>query len=277
MPLLQSLLKYLTPVLTALVLSTPVGAAPAPLLLGIAEGSSNAETYAETQEKYRPLAHYLSVQLHRPIMLESSRSLSSLDYNLKNRRYDLVLVRAIHIAAQAMRDDGYRPVASAKGDVVMKFIVRVDSPISSPADLNGKSIALPDEHAFATRVARAMLRDRGIQPNQFTPVYYRQQDAVANAVQKKNQSAGVLAANTKVAKNWVAQGGRDLWSSPKLPSWPILASSNVDEATLNAAKAALLGLGTTPDGSTVLKSIGMEGFVAAEPAPYLAVLKWVEK
>jgi len=277
MSLIQSLLKYLTPALTALALSTPAYAAPPSLLLGISEGTASTETYAEMQDKYKPLAHYLSLQLKRPVVLESSRSLESLNYNLKNKRYDLVLTRVVQIAARAMRDDGYRLVVTAKGELMTDFIVRADSPLKSPADLKGKKIALPEEQAFVTRVALAMLRDQGIQPNQVSLSYFRGQEALADGVQKKSQEAGAIGSFSKIAKNWTAQGGRVLWQSPKLPFWPVLASANVDDATINATKTALLGLSNTPEGEAILKNVGVAGFAISEPAPYLAVLKWLDK
>jgi ABC-type phosphate/phosphonate transport system substrate-binding protein len=261
--------------LAVLAFSGAVHAAPAGLLLGINEGTSGSDSYLDMQDKYKPLARYLSTQLKRPVTVESARSLSSLDYNLKNKRYDLVLIRPSHIAAQAMRDEGYRLVAAAKGDAVTEFIVRADSPLKNPADLKGKKIALPDEQAYPTRVALAMLRDQGIQPNQNTLTYYRQQEAVGHDVQQKAQDVGVVVSYSKVAKNWAAQGGRILWQSPALPFWSVSASPKVDDATLSAAKTALLSLNKTPAGTAILKDIGVEDFIAGAQAPYLTMLKWV--
>ena len=276
--LIKRLFKSIVPaltMLTALALAAPAYAAQPSLLLGINEGTSGSDTYTEMQDKYKPLAHYLSVQLKRPVTVESARSLSSLHYNLKNKRYDLVLIRPSHIAAQAMRDDGYRLVAAAKGAAITYFIVRADSPLKKPADLKGKKIALPDEQAYPTHVALAMLRDQGIQPNHVNITYFRQQEAVGYAVQQKSQDVGVVVSYSKVAKNWAAQGGRMLWQSPALPFWSVSASPKVDDATLNAARTALLGLSSTPDGAGILKGIGVEGFVASAQAPYLTLLKWV--
>ncbi len=89
--------------------------------------------------------------------------------------------------------------------------------------------------------------------------------------------AGAIGSFSKIAKNWTAQGGRVLWQSPKLPFWPVLASANVDDATINATKTALLELSNTPEGEAILKNVGVAGFAISEPAPYLAVLKWLDK
>lgn len=271
----KSPFQFLLAALALLAFSGAVHAAPAGLLLGINEGTSGSDSYLDMQDKYKPLARYLSTQLKRPVTVESARSLSSLDYNLKNKRYDLVLIRPSHIAAQAMRDESYRLVAAAKGDAVTEFIVRADSPLKSPADLKGKKIALPDEQAYPTRVALAMLRDKGIQSNQNTLTYYRQQEAVGHDVQQKTQDVGVVVSYSKVAKDWATQGGRVLWQSPKLPFWSVSASPEVDAATFNATRAALLNLEKSADGNAILKGAGIESFVAGDSAPYLAMLKWI--
>jgi hypothetical protein len=39
----------------------------------------------------------------------------------------------------------------------------------------------------------------------------------------------------------------------------------------------LLGLSNTPEGEAILKNVGVPGFAISEPAPYLAVLKWLDK
>ncbi len=272
MTALKSLFSCL---LVSFSLSSTAQAAPESLLLGINEGTSGSSTYLQMQDKYKPLARYLAAQLKRPVTVESARILSSLQYNLHQKRYDLVLIRPSHIAAQAMRDDGYRVVATAKGDAVTQFIVRADSPIKTPADLKGKKIGLPDAQAYPTRIALAMLRDKGIKPSQVNITYFREQEAVGYAVKQKTQDAGVVVSYSKVAKNWGAEGGRVLWQSPKLPFWSVSASPKVDAATFEAAKAALLNLNKSADGNAILKGAGIDSFVAGDAAPYLAMLKWV--
>lgn len=252
----------------------PAQAAPPELLLGVNEGTSGALSYTNMQEKYKPLANYLSTQLKRPVSLESARNLDSLTYNLNKKRYDLVLIRPSHIAARAMRDNGYKLLTAAQGEAITYFIVPGDSKLKTLGDLKGKGIAFPDDQAYPTRVALAMLRDQGISPNQVKVQYFKTQEVVGYSVENKFNDAGVVISYSKVAKNWTQQGGRILWKSSNLPFWSVTASSQMDDATQAAIKTALLSLNKNAQGREILKKAGVSAFVTADPAAYLALLQW---
>lgn len=271
---IQKLRRYLMPLLVCCICVATARAAPQEVLLGVNEGTSGALSYTDMQDKYRPLATYLSAQLKRPVALESARNLDSLSYNLNKKRYDLVLIRPSHIAARAMRDNGYKLLAAAQGEAVTYFIVPGNSPLKTPADLKGKGIAFPDDQAYPTRVALAMLRDQGIQPNQVKVQYFKTQEVVGYSVENKFNDAGVVVSYSKVAKDWPKQGGRILWKSSSLPFWSITASAQMDDATQTTIKKALLALSQNAQGREILKKAGVSAFVAADPTPYLALLKW---
>lgn len=271
---IQKLRRYLMPLLVCCICAAVAQAAPQELLLGVNEGTSGALSYTDMQDKYRPLATYLSAQLKRPVALESARNLDSLSYNLNKKRYDLVLIRPSHIAARAMRDNGYKLLAAAQGEAVTYFIVPGNSPLKTPADLKGKGIAFPDDQAYPTRVALAMLRDQGIKPNQVKVQYFKTQEVVGYSVENKFNDAGVVVSYSKVAKDWPKQGGRILWKSSGLPFWSITASAQMDDATQATIKTALLALSQNAQGREILKKAGVSAFVAADPAAYLALLKW---
>ena len=266
--------ECLVPLLAGLVFMGAAQAASQELLLGVNEGTSGALSYTDMQEKYKPLACYLSTQLKRPVTLESARNLDSLNYNLDKKRYDLVLIRPSQIAARAMRDDGYKLLTAAQGEAITYFIVPGNSPLKTAADLKGKAIAFPDDQAYPTRVALAMLRDQGIKPNQVKLQYFKTQEVVGYSVENKFNDAGVVVSYSKVAKDWTKQGGRILWKSRSLPFWSVSASSQLDDATQATVKSALLALSNNAQGQEILKKAGVSGFVPADPAAYLTLLKW---
>ncbi len=82
--------------------------------------------FSERQEKYQPLANYLSQALKREVRLESASDLKNLTRSMEASRYTLVLIRPSHISAAAMRDQKYVLVAAAQGDAVAHFIVHKD-------------------------------------------------------------------------------------------------------------------------------------------------------
>jgi len=251
------------------------GAAPTPLLFGVNEGTSGSIGFSDRQEKYKPLADYLSKILKRPVLLESASDLKNLTKSLENARYGLLLVRPSHISAKAMRDQKYVLVAAAKGDAIAHFIVHKDSPLKQPSDLKGKSIVMPDEIAYPTWIGNAMLRDIGIGKDQANIRNFRSQEAVGYAVEQKLSDVGVVISYSKVAKDWTGKGHRFMWESKKLPFWSVIGSPKLAPAEVDKIREALIKLDQGDEGQKILKGIGVKGFVPGDQAAYFDMLKWV--
>lgn len=250
-------------------------AAEAPLLFGVNEGTSGVSGFSDRQEKYQPLAKYLSGILKREVRLESASDLKNLTRSLESSRYELVLIRPSHISAAAMRDQKYILVAAAKGDAVAHFIVHKDSPIKAPKDLAGKQLAMPDEIAYPTKIGQAMLRDAKLNPPPSVRLF-RVQEAVGYAVENKLIDAGVVISYSKVWKDWEKAGHRAVWSSDKLPYWSIIGSPKLQPEQLTKIRDALVALDSNEAGKPILEKIGIKAFVPGNQQAYLDMLKWVE-
>lgn len=246
------------------------------LLFGINEGTSSSLDAMFRQEKYAALSAYLSKATGKPFKTETSNILPILVRNLEKAKYDILLVRPSHISARAMRDNGYRLLAAARGESKVHFIVREDSPLKTLDDIRGHIIAFPDEMAYPTQLGRAILRDAGIDRGREKILAMDRQGAVGYAVREKMADVGVVISYSKVAKEWRDRGGRFLYSKEGLPFWSIIVSSKVGEATASKLRAALLALEDTPQGQAILKEIGIPGFVAGNQQAYLDMLTWVE-
>ena len=64
--------------------------------------------------------------------------------------------------AEAVRDFGYQPVATAKDPYRTLFIVVKGSPLQDHRDVRGRTIVTPDQYSNMWRAANAMLRDSKI-------------------------------------------------------------------------------------------------------------------
>lgn len=261
--------------LASLSTSLSARAAEAPLLFGVNEGTSGVAGFSDRQEKYQPMAKYLSGILKREVRLESASDLKNLTRSLENSRYDLVLIRPSHISAAAMRDQKYVLVAAAQGDAVAHFIVHKDSPIKAPKDLAGKQLAMPDAIAYPTKIGQAMLRDAKLSPPPNVRLF-RVQEAVGYAVENKLIDAGVVISYSKVWKNWEKSGHRAVWRSDKLPYWSIIGSPKLKADQLTKIRDALIALDQNEAGKPILEKIGIKAFVPGNQQAYLDMLKWVE-
>jgi ABC-type phosphate/phosphonate transport system substrate-binding protein len=203
------------------------------LLFGVNEGTSGSADFQQRQGKYRSFADYISGVVKKPVKLESAQDLRSLKTNLHSGHFDLLMVRPSHISAAAMRDQKYVLVAAAKGEAISSFIVNKDSTLKSPADLAGKSIAMPDEDAYPTHIALAMLKETGIKPESQNIRFFRTQEAVGYSVEQKLVDVGVVISYSKVAREWEGKGHRVLWKSKPLPYWSVIASPRLSADTVS--------------------------------------------
>lgn len=246
------------------------------LLFAVNEGTSSSSDAIFRRDKYAELSAHLSRAVGGTVKTETSNILPILARNLERQRYDVLLVRPSHISARAMRDHGYRLLVAAKGESRVHFIVRGDSPLKSLDDVRGRFIVFPDELAYPSALAGAVLRDAGIDAKAGRMQYMNRQEAVGYSVRNKLADVGVVISYSSVARNWEKEGGRFLHTRDKLPYWSIIVSSKVSPATEGKLKAAFLDLDKTPKGRDILNRIGIEGFVAGEQRAYLDMLDWVE-
>ena len=247
------------------------------LLLGVNEGTSGSADFQQRQSKYRPFTDYLSGVVKKQIKLESAQDLNSLKKNLQIGHFDLLMVRPSHISAAAMRDQKYVLVAAVKGDAVTSFIVHKDSALKKPADLAGKSIAMPDENAYPSHVGLAMLREAGLKPETQNIRFFRSQEAVEYTVEQKMVNVDIVISYSKVFKEWEDKGHRVLWKSKPLPFWSLIASPQLSPDTVAKVREAVLKLGGTPEGEATLKSMGVSGFEAGSQQEYMDLLTYLKE
>lgn len=245
------------------------------VVLSINEGTSGSSDFLTMQDKYLPLADYLTRKIKLQVKLESATTLKLILTGLEKHRFELLLVRPAHIAAKGMRDYHYQLAVAAEGESKAYFITKPDSPLKSLKDLKGKRIAMPDPDAYPTHIGLAMLKQAGVPIGPDTIAYSRSQEAVGYAVKQGFVAAGVVISYSKVFKNWEKDGGRVLTASPSLPFWGILASPDMPPALLAQIRQALVDLKNTEEGKTILKGIGIPGFVEGDPQSYANMLKFL--
>ena len=275
---MQALFRWLGAaaiLLTALCTNQAQADMKSSVVLSINEGTSGSSDFLTMQDKYRPLADYLTRKIKLQVKLESATTLKLVLIGLEKHHFELLLVRPSHIAAKAMRDYHYQLAAAADGQSTAYFIIKPDSTLKSLKDLKGKRIAMPDPDAYPTHIGLAMLKQAGVPIGPDTVAYSRSQEAVGYAVKQGFVAAGVVISYSKVFKNWEKEGGRVLTASPALPFWGILAHPDMPPALLAQIRQALIDLKDTDEGKAILHGMGISGFVAGDPNSYANMLKFL--
>jgi ABC-type phosphate/phosphonate transport system substrate-binding protein len=246
------------------------------LLFAINEGASGLQDASEIFLKYEEFMGYLGKALGKKIIFHLARDFKSLDHGMQNGTYQLVFVRPANIAAQAVRNYSYSLVVATKGGAAPYFIVGQASSVKTIRDLKGARIALPDENAYMTLLAQAMLREHGLDLRRdLQPSFHHDQAVIGHAVEMGMADVGVVNSQAKIAAEWDKKGGRTPIKGDVRIIGPIIASPAVSNDDLQKLRAALIGLDKTDEGKRMLKSIGVPGFEQRAPEELLTLLQFL--
>jgi len=141
-------------------------------------------------------------------------------------------------------------------------VVRKDSPLESPRELDGATLAFPAPAAFAASVLpRAYLKGEGIA---FTPRYVSSHDSVYRTVAKGLYPAGggVVRTFNNVDPD-VRDQLRILWKTKGYTPHAFAAHPRVPADVVERLTRAMLAMDGDAEGRTLLKSLSTKGFESA--------------
>jgi ABC-type phosphate/phosphonate transport system substrate-binding protein len=262
--------------ITALCLGLGMGSALArDLVMAISEGSSGGTDHARVIAKYQGLADSIGKGINQKVNVVFIREFSALEDGLKNQRFDLAMARPSDYPARAMRDYGYRFVASAKPEGHCLIIVPQDSDYQTLADIKGKRIVLPNPAAYMTKFCTAELRDQGIDLAKEKVERVREQGAIPFYLTNKFGDVGGVASYSGVAKSLEKTGHRVLHKSVAQPYFPLIVSKDLSAAQVQSIQRVVLSLSETENGRAVLKNIGIQGFDTGTEKRLQDLLAWL--
>lgn len=245
------------------------------LILAISEGSSGGTDHARVIIKYRGLADVIGNSIGKKVDVIFIREFAALEEGLKENRFDLAMARPSDYPARAMRDYGYRFVASAKPDGQCLIVVSKDSAYKTLADIKGKRIVLPNPAAYMTKLCTSELRDQGIDLAKEEVIRVREQGAVPFYLSNRFGDVGGIASYSGAAKSLEKTGQRVLHSSVKQPYFPLIASKTFSAAEVSAMQTALSAMPDSEAGRAVLEQVGVAGFDTSTEKRLLDLLAWL--
>lgn len=267
--------KRLVAAVASLLLAATVHAQEAELILGVSEGTSGGLDHGRVIAKYSGLGDVLGQALKRKVRVVFAREFSALDDGIRSARFDLVFARPSDYPARAVRDHGYRFVASALPDGQCWIVVANDSPLQNLAQAKGQRWVLPEQVSYMSRFCTSELRDRGINLSAERVQYVREQGAVPFYLENKFADIGAIASYSGPAKVLEKSGHRVLHKSVPQPYFPLVASARFTPDQIAAMQAELLAMTRTGAGREVLKTIGVQAFDTMSGERLRALLSWL--
>ncbi|MBS1190802.1 MAG: ABC-type phosphate/phosphonate transport system, periplasmic component [Rhodocyclaceae bacterium] len=182
-------------------------------------------------------------------------------------QFDFAYMNPYLVVANA-NPQGYLPLVRDGKPVQGILVVAGDSPIRTPADLDGKAVAFPAPNAIgASLLVRAELA-RSFKVR-ITPSYVKSHTAVyLNVAQGLADAGGGVQKTLDEQKDAVRGLLRVIHTTRPFPSHPVAAHPRVPAAVREAVQKALLDLAASPEGKVLLQEIPLARMIPTSARDY---------
>lgn len=222
---------------------------------------------------WKPVVDHISKRTGIQLNLVATLTVPEFEHELAKGSFDFVYANPYHILREEDRQ-GYVPLIRDKTPLRGILVVAKDSPLKSPADLDGQKMAIPSFNALgASLLLRADLAQ--IFKVKVTPINVKTHSSVYLYV-----ANGLIPSGGGVEKTFQEQepAVRDLlrvmYTTREMPSHPVAAHPRVPAKVRAAIKQAFLELAATDDGRRLLQEIPMSDAVPASMKDYSPMHAW---
>lgn len=135
-------------------------------------------------------------------------------------------------------------------------------------------MVMPDPDSITAWMARATLRDMGMNPQTENLRTTRYQDGIPFMMEHGFYEVGITAASS-VVREWQLVGGRVLFESRPVPIKLLIASPDVSRIEYESMQTFFFDLERSEAGRTILAKIGFRGFEAGDTAKIVELTTWL--
>jgi phosphonate transport system substrate-binding protein len=222
---------------------------------------------------WKPIVDELSRRTGIKLNLVATLTVPEFERELSRGSYDFVYANPYHILREFTRQ-GYMPLVRDQSPLRGILVVRKDSPLKSPAELNGEKLAIPSYNALG---ASLLLQADLAQVFKATPklVNVKTHSSVYLQV-----ASGQLAAGGGVEKTLQEQDKtvqdmlRVLYTTREMPSHPVAVHPRVPVKVRQAVQQALLAMSQSEEGQKMLLHVPMQKAISTSMQDYLPMRQW---
>lgn len=216
---------------------------------------------------WAPLLSYLGNKAGMELRFRTAPDIPEFERRVAAGEYDFAYMNPYHYTVFSEKP-GYRAFAKAKGQLLKGIlVVRADSEIRDPHELEGATLVFPAPAAFAASVLpRAYLAQEGIA---FNPKFVSSHDSVYLAVAKGLYPAGGGVVRTLDGlEPELKEQLRVLWTTKGYTPHAFAAHPRVPPEAVQRLGRAMQGASEDEEGRELLAALSMEGFEQAEDSDW---------
>lgn len=222
---------------------------------------------------WKPIVDELAKLSGLELRLVATLTVPEFERELARGGFDFVYANPYQIMREASRQ-AYIPLVRDNVPVRGIVVVKKDSPVRSPADLNGLTLAVPSPNAIgASLLIRADLE-------QLFKVKVELSNVKTHSSVYLHVANGLTAAGGGVEKTLAEQEAavrdrlRVIYTTRDIPSHPVAAHPRIPLAIRAKLQKAFVELAATGQGKTLLAEVPMTELVSASPKDYRPMSEW---
>ena len=222
---------------------------------------------------WKPIVDELARRSGLDLRLATPLTLAEYERSLTAGAFDFVYVNPYHVVRMIDRQR-YLPLVHDKVALRGILVVRKDSPIKSPKELDGQTLAIPSYNALgASLMVRADLEhlfDARVKPmvvNTHSSVYL-------NVVNGLAAAGGGVEKTLQQQDEAVQDQLRVLYVTREMPSHPVAAHHRVPPEVRERLKRAFLDLAASERGKEMLSAVPMTEVVPTSLEEFLPMRAW---
>lgn len=222
---------------------------------------------------WKPILDELEKRTGLSFRLVSTPTIAAFDKECLKGAYDFIYLNP-YILLKANKTVGYLPIIRDRTELRGILVVRNDSPVKSPSELNGKTIAFPSPNALgASLLIRADLSS--LFHIRFAPLYLTSHDSMYLHVAKGLADAGGGVEKTlREQDRTIRDALKVIYTTRPMPSHPVAAHPKVTAPDAEKVRRAFIEMEATPGGRELLAKIPMNHPVSATLQDYTPMKKW---
>ena len=222
---------------------------------------------------WKPIIDEIARRTGIRLELAATLTVPEFERELSAGSYDFVYANPYHILREYTHQ-GYLPLVRDDNPLRGILVVHRNSPVSSPAELQGQKLAVPSLNAVgASLLLRADLED--LFKVEMIPVNVKTHSSAYLQV-----ASGQLPAAGGVEKTLQEQDARVrellrvIYTTRDMPSHPIAAHPRVPPRVRQAVQQAIIALDTSPAGRELLAHVPIRRAVTTRMQDYLPMRQW---